>query len=99
MLTDSGTVVSAVVAQYSAAAVELEQSIKTIFPLKAFLRRFSQHGHAELTPLHGHFFFLCLHAKCYSAAMEILDQCVRWSLVSRRSCILTHAMCVCQTAL
>ncbi|TYZ64019.1 hypothetical protein PybrP1_003538 [[Pythium] brassicae (nom. inval.)] len=60
--------------QYSAAAVELEQSIKTIFPLKAFLRRFSQHGHSELTPLHGQFFFLCLHAKCYAAAMEILDQ-------------------------
>lgn len=67
---------SALCAQYSAAAVELDQSIKTIFPLKAFLRRFSQHGHTELTPLHGQFFYLCLHAKCYAAATEILSQCV-----------------------
>lgn len=62
--------------QYCALAVDLNQSIKAIYPLKSFLRRFYQHGHTELSPLHAQFFYLCLHAKCYFAAMEILNQCV-----------------------
>lgn len=62
--------------QYARLAVDSQQSIKTVFPLKSFLRRFHQQGHAELTPLHAQFFYLCLHSKCYFAAMEILDQCV-----------------------
>ncbi|KAF1323457.1 Cop9 signalosome complex subunit 3, partial [Globisporangium splendens] len=66
--------VSSLSVLYSAIAIDLDVSIKTLFPLKSLLRRFHQHGHTELTPIHSHFFYLCLHAKCYSAAMEILDQ-------------------------
>lgn len=69
-------IVSLLCTQYCALAVDLNQSIKAIYPLKSFLRRFYQHGHTELSPLHGQFFYLCLHAKCYFAAMEILNQCV-----------------------
>ncbi|KAE8911315.1 hypothetical protein PF005_g8962 [Phytophthora fragariae] len=60
--------------QYARLAVDSQQSVKTVFPLKSFLRRFHQQGHAELTPLHAQFFYLCLHSKCYFAAMEISDQ-------------------------
>ncbi|KAG6611333.1 COP9 signalosome complex subunit 3 [Phytophthora cinnamomi] len=60
--------------QYARLAVDAQQSIKTVFPLQSFLRRFHQQGHVVLTPLHAHFFYLCLHSKCYFAAMEILDQ-------------------------
>ncbi|GMF65007.1 unnamed protein product [Phytophthora lilii] len=60
--------------QYARLAVDMQQSIKTLFPLKSFLRRFHEQGNAVLTPLHAQFFYLCIHAKCYFAAMEILDQ-------------------------
>ncbi|KAG3113027.1 hypothetical protein PI124_g6547 [Phytophthora idaei] len=60
--------------QYARLAVDMQQSIKTIFPLKSFLRRFHEEGNAVLTPLHAQFLYLCLHSKCYFAAMEILDQ-------------------------
>lgn len=66
--------VSALCDQYARLAVDMQQSIKTIFPLKSFLRRFRQQDHAALTPLHAHFFYLCLNSKCYFAAMEILDE-------------------------
>ncbi|GAB9469755.1 Cop9 signalosome complex subunit 3 [Globisporangium polare] len=66
--------VSMLCTQYCALAMDLNQSIKAIYPLKSFLRRFYQHGHTELSPLHAQFFYLCLHAKCYFAAMEILNQ-------------------------
>lgn len=75
--------VSALCAQYATTATELQQSIKAIYPLKALLRRLYQHGHTELTPVHAQFFYLCLHAKCYSAAMEILNQYVSLSPVCR----------------
>ncbi|RLN95533.1 hypothetical protein BBJ28_00007484 [Nothophytophthora sp. Chile5] len=68
---------SVLCAQYAELAVDLRQSVKTIFPLKSFLRRFHQQGHTVLTPLHAQFFYLCLQAKCYFAAMEVLDQYVR----------------------
>lgn len=71
---------------YSAIAIDLNQSIKTLYPLKSFLRRFHQHGHTELTPIHSQFFYLCLHAKCYFAAMEVLDQYVMCALVIRALC-------------
>ncbi|ETP37761.1 hypothetical protein F442_14474 [Phytophthora nicotianae P10297] len=60
--------------QYARLAVDMQQSIKTIFPLKSFLQRFYQQGNAVLIPLHAQFLYLCLHSKCYFAAMEILDQ-------------------------
>ncbi|ETL86639.1 hypothetical protein L917_13975 [Phytophthora nicotianae] len=60
--------------QYARLAVDMQQSIKTIFPLKGFLQRFYQQGNAVLIPLHAQFLYLCLHSKCYFAAMEILDQ-------------------------
>ncbi|ETI39796.1 hypothetical protein F443_14649 [Phytophthora nicotianae P1569] len=60
--------------QYARLAVDMQQSIKTIFPLKGFLQRFYQQGNALLIPLHAQFLYLCLHSKCYFAAMEILDQ-------------------------
>ncbi|KAF4318615.1 hypothetical protein BBO99_00007230 [Phytophthora kernoviae] len=66
--------VSVLCGQYARLAVELNQSVKTIFPLKSFLKRFHQQGHAVLTPMHAQFFYLCLQAKCYFAAMEILDR-------------------------
>lgn len=57
----------------TAAAIELQASVKAVFPLQTFLRRFHEHGHAVITPLHGQFFYLCLQAKCYFAAMDILE--------------------------
>ncbi|DBA00153.1 TPA: hypothetical protein N0F65_000476 [Lagenidium giganteum] len=66
--------VSLLCAQFASIAISLNQSIKTIYPLKSFLRRLYQHGHTLLTPLHGHFLYLCLRSKCYFAAMELLDQ-------------------------
>ncbi|CAI5718942.1 unnamed protein product [Peronospora farinosa] len=66
--------VSVLANQYTKLAIDTQQSIKTIFPLQSFLRRFHQQGHATLTPLHAHFFYLCLRAKCYFAAMDILDE-------------------------
>ncbi|CAH0475330.1 unnamed protein product [Peronospora belbahrii] len=60
--------------QYTRLAIDMQQSIKTIFSLQTFLTRFHQQGHVTLTPLHAHFFYLCLHAKCYFAAMDILDK-------------------------
>ena len=66
--------ISGVVTVYTRLAVEMQQSLKTICPLQRFLRRFYQHGHAVLTPVHAHFLYMCLHAKCYSAAMDILDE-------------------------
>ncbi|KAH7474833.1 hypothetical protein PRIC1_013038 [Phytophthora ramorum] len=60
--------------QYARLAVDMQQSIKAVFPLKSFLRRFHQQGHAVITPLHAQFLYLCLNAKCYFAAMEILDE-------------------------
>lgn len=63
----------------AAVAVELELSVKAVFPLRAFLRRLHQQpGNAFITPIHGHFFYLCLRAKCYSAAMDTLELCVVW---------------------
>lgn len=41
--------------QYARLAVDSQQSVKTVFPLKSFLRRFHQQGHAVLTPLHAQF--------------------------------------------
>ncbi|KAF4137713.1 PCI domain-containing protein [Phytophthora infestans] len=64
---------SVLVDQYARLAVDMKQSIKTIFPLKSFLRRFHEEGNAVLIPLHAQFLYLCLHSKCYFAAMEILD--------------------------
>lgn len=60
--------------QYARVAVDMHQSITAIFSLKSFLCRFYEQGKAVLTPLHAQFLYLCLHSKCYFAAMEILDQ-------------------------
>ncbi|KAL3661406.1 hypothetical protein V7S43_013609 [Phytophthora oleae] len=60
--------------QYARLAVDMHQSIKAVYPLKSFLRRYYEQGNAVLTPLHAQFLYLCLHSKCYFAAMEILDQ-------------------------
>jgi hypothetical protein len=60
--------------QYARLAVDMQLSIRTLLPLKNFLRRYREQGHAVLTPLHGNFFYLCLHAKCYFAAVDILDE-------------------------
>lgn len=79
-MTCSDAVVSALLGHYARMAEELKQSIKTIYPLKSFLRRFHQHGHTALMPIHSKFLYLCLLAKCYSAAMELLDQLRRAAL-------------------
>ncbi|KAI9914717.1 hypothetical protein PsorP6_008535 [Peronosclerospora sorghi] len=60
--------------QYVRHAVLMQQSIKTIFPLKIFLSRFHREGHKGITPFHAHFYYLCLHSKCYFSALEILDE-------------------------
>ncbi|KAG1684600.1 hypothetical protein DVH05_010655 [Phytophthora capsici] len=59
--------------QYTRLAVDMNQSIKAVYPLKSFLKHFYEQGNAVLTPLHAQFLYLCLHSKCYFAAMEILD--------------------------
>ncbi|TMW56871.1 hypothetical protein Poli38472_006881 [Pythium oligandrum] len=66
--------VSSLCVHYVNLVVGLQQGIRAVFPLKSFLRRFHQHGNTDVTPIHGQFMYLCLRAKCYSAAMEILDQ-------------------------
>ena len=66
--------VSVLCDQYARLAVDMQQSISTLFPLKSFLRRFHQQGYMAVTPLHAPFFYLCLHAKCYFAATEVLDE-------------------------
>ncbi|CEG37944.1 cop9 signalosome complex subunit [Plasmopara halstedii] len=60
--------------QYARQAVGLQQSLKIIFPLRSFLQRFHEQEKAVLTPLHAQYLYLCLHSKCYFAAIEILDQ-------------------------
>jgi hypothetical protein len=66
--------VSHVCAVLATAAEELGMSLKAVLPLRALLRRLHQvPGGAVVTPIHGHFFYLCLHAKCYAAAMDTLD--------------------------
>ncbi|POM78788.1 COP9 signalosome complex subunit 3 [Phytophthora palmivora] len=59
--------------QYARLAVDLQQSIKAVYPLRNFLRRYHEQ-HAVLTPLHAQWLYLCLHSKCYFAAMELLDE-------------------------
>ncbi|KAJ0393190.1 hypothetical protein P43SY_007384 [Pythium insidiosum] len=66
--------VSLVAAQYTSLANDLQQSLRAVFPLKSLLRRVGQHGHTAITPLHAHFFYLCLRAKCYSAATDVLNR-------------------------
>ena len=65
---------SQLTAQYVALATELRQAIKAVFPLKSFLRRFHVHGNNVITGMHAHFFYLCLQAKSYSAASDMLQQ-------------------------
>ncbi|OWZ23366.1 COP9 signalosome complex subunit [Phytophthora megakarya] len=59
--------------QYARLSVDMQQSIKAVYPLRTFLRRYYDH-HAVLTPLHAQWLYLCLHSKCYFAAMELLDK-------------------------
>uniref|UniRef100_A0AAV1UDA2 COP9 signalosome complex subunit 3 n=1 Tax=Peronospora matthiolae TaxID=2874970 RepID=A0AAV1UDA2_9STRA len=60
--------------RYTRLAVAMQQSISTVFALKSFLHRFHEQGYMALTPLHALFFYVCLHAKCYFAATEVLDE-------------------------
>lgn len=62
--------------EYARQAMDMQQSIKAIFPLRSFLLRYHEQEKAVLTPLHAQFLYLCLHSKCYFAAMEILDQTI-----------------------
>lgn len=65
---------SHVCAALATAADELGLALKAVFPLRALLRRLHQApGGAVVTPIHGHFLYLCLRARCYAAAMDALD--------------------------
>lgn len=67
-------IVSWLVQQYASLAVEFQQSLKIVFPLRSFLRRLHQHDQNTITPVHAQFLYICHQAKCYSVAMETLNQ-------------------------
>lgn len=71
--SDAFCVVSLLCATLANVAVEMDAAIKAVFPLRSLLSRFHhQPNSAVVTPIHGHFFYLCLRAKTYAAAADVL---------------------------
>ncbi len=65
---------SQVCRKFAQICIESNQAIRAIKPIRAALQKLRPPGLEALTPAHADFLQVCLVAKCYSAAIPVLEE-------------------------